>query len=170
MRIQPIFVVSAIALVAVSACAVLVARKYKLIGVELTQNAEANRRVRELEAHATLQRLAANPKLTVVRQALSRDQGRSRKTEVLCVISRHIVPVLLKSADPSQPPNQPLLKQLESIDVEPVPYDKTELPALIAEIDAAQKRNPSPALADDFKELLGALENKTYSSSQVVFY
>ena len=34
--------------------------------------------------------------------------------------------------------NQPLLQRLDTVDVEPVPYDKTELPNLIAEIAAVQ--------------------------------
>jgi hypothetical protein len=166
MRLQSMLITSAVVLLVLGAGAVLVARKYKILGVELTRNADANSRARELQAHETLQRLAANPKLTVVRQALPQDQGRGKKTVVLCVLSRHIVPALLESADPSQP----LLNQLESVDVEPVPYDKTELPALIAEITAAQKRNPSLALAGDFKELLAALEKETDPRSQVVFY
>ena len=169
MRIQSIFVASAVAFLALDACAFLAARKYG-IGVELTRNAYANSRARELQAHETLQRLAADPKLTVVRQALPQGQGRGKKTVVLCVLSRHIVPALLKSADPSQPPNQPFIEQLESIDVEPVLYSKTELPALIAEIAAAQKRNSSPALAGDFSELLAVLQKETDPRSQVVFY
>ena len=166
MRLQSILVPSAVALLVLGAGAVLVARKYRILGVELTRNAEANSRARELRAHEVLQRLAANPKLTVVRQVLPQDQGRGKKTVVLCVLSRHIVPALLESANLSQP----LLNQLESVDVEPVPYNKAELPALIAEITAAQKRNPSPALTGDFNELLATLEKETDPHSQVVFY
>ena len=169
MRLQSIFVASLVVFLALGAGVVLVVRKYRIMGIGLTRNAEANSRARAVRAHETLQRLASNPKLTVVRQTLPEDQGRGKKAVVLCVLSRHIVPVLLKAADPSQPLN-PLIEQLESIDVEPVPYDNAELPALIAEIAAAKKRNTSQALAGDFNELLAALERETDPRSQVVFY
>jgi len=169
MRSQSILAVSAVAFVALFVFALLMARKYG-IGIELTRNADANRRAMEQQAHETLQRLAANPRLTVARQALPQDQERSKKAVVLCVISRHIVSLLLKQPDSSQEASESLIERLQTVDVEPASYEATELPALIAGIVAAQNKNPSPALRSDFDELIETLERENDRGSRVVIY
>jgi hypothetical protein len=169
MRIQSILITSAVVLLVLGIGAVLVARKYKILGVELTRNAEANGRAREQQAHETLQKLAADPKLTVVRQR-SQDVGGKMNPVVLCVLSRHVLGMLVKPTDSTQAANQPLLQRLDTVDVEPVPYDKTELPSLIAEIAAVQGGNPPAALASDLNKLVAILQKEKTPGSEVVFY
>jgi hypothetical protein len=169
MRLQSILITSAVVLLALGVGAVLVARKYRILGVELTRNAEANSKSREQKAHETLRRLAADPKLTVVTQR-SQDVGGKRNPVVLCVLSRHVLGMLVKPTDSAQAANQPLLQRLDTVDVEPVPYEKTELPNLIAEITAVQGDNPSSPLTTDLTKLLASLQKENAPGYEVVFY
>lgn len=131
--------------------------------IELTRNSDANRKARALQAQETLRRLAASPELTIVRAEPH------RQSVVLCVVSRHIVSALLNSVDPSIPRNRTLIGKLENVDVEPVPYENAELPALISEISAAEAKNDSPALAGDFGQLISTLQKEKGAGSQIVF-
>jgi hypothetical protein len=47
--------------------------------------------------------------------------GGKRNPVVLCVLSRHVLGMLVKPTDSSQAANQPLLQRLDTVDVEPVP-------------------------------------------------
>ena len=170
MRVYSIIVTSVLTLLAVSACAFLVARKYG-IGVELTRNADANKRSRELRAYETLQRLAADPKLTVVRQPSPQDLAGGKKPVVICVVSRNILVTLVKTSDSSKlPAQQPLIVRLETVDVEPVAYDKAELSELIAEIAAVRGESSSSNLTGDLSKLLGSLEKENDQGSGIIFY
>jgi hypothetical protein len=169
MRLQTVLITSAVTLLVLGAGAVLMARKYRILGIELTRNSEANSRAREQKAHETLQRLAADPKLTVVTQR-AQEVGGKRNPVVLCVLSRHLLGMLVKPNDSVQAANQPLLQRLDTVDVEPVPYEKTELPNLIAEIAAIRGDNPSSPLASDLNELLASLQKENAPGYEVVFY
>jgi hypothetical protein len=169
MRLQSILVTSAVTLLVLGTGAVLVARKYRILGVELTRNAEANSRAREQKAHETLQRIASNPKLTVVTQR-SQDVGGKRNPVVLCMLSRHVLGMLVKPTDSAQAANQPLLQRLDTVDVEPVSYEQTELPNLIAEIAAVQSDNPLSPFASDLNKLLASLHKENEPGYEVVFY
>ena len=150
-------------------CTFLAARKYG-IGLELTRNAAANQKARASQGNAYLQTLAANPKLTVVRQSVSAYRGGKRNPTTLCVLNRHILSVLSNSASASSSTARPLLSRLESVNIEPVAYDRAEVPSLITELTAVNNSNPSSAFAGDLKNLITGLEQGNNQASEVVFY
>jgi len=169
MSIKSILLESAAVVVVLIGGAYLMMRRHG-ISVELTRHSGTSRKAEAVEAQETLQRLAADPKLTVVWQR-SENLGGKRNPIVLCVLKRPIVSILVKPIAPAGAiGRRSLLERLDSVDVEPVPYSKAELPSLIAEIAAVQKNNPSSPFSNDLKELLVALKRKEPPETEVVFY
>jgi hypothetical protein len=167
MRSQSVFIIATLAIVVVIVAA-LAARKQGF-GLELTRNAGTHRRTRELQGNAHLHMLAANPKLTVVRQAIFPDPSGKRNPVTLCILNRHILSILSISSD-SPLSGRPLLERLESVNIEPVAYDHTELPALIAELAAVSNAAPSSAFRNDLNTLLVGLQKGDQPGSEIVFY
>lgn len=163
-----IMVVSAAVAIVLIGGAYLAVRKYG-IRVELTRNLEANQKAEILQAHENLQRLASDPKLTVVWQR-SENLGEKRDPIVLCVLKRPIVAMLVNATGSTEAAGRPLLERLDSVDVEPVPYSKKELPTLISEIAAVQRGNPLSPFSGDLNELLAALKKEGPPETEVVFY
>lgn len=148
--------------------AYLVMRKHG-VRVELTRNSTANRKAEALEAQKTLQRLAADPKLTVVWQRAKSLEGK-RDPVVLCALKRPVLWMLVRPSGSSEAADRLLLQRLDSVDVEPVSYGKEEIPGLITEIAAVRRGNPSSPFSEDLLELWAALKREVPPGTEVAFY
>ncbi|MGC1903799.1 MAG: hypothetical protein WA715_08270 [Candidatus Acidiferrum sp.] len=159
---------SAVAAVFLTGGTYLMIRRHG-VKIELTRHSEANRKAEALEAQETLQRLAANPKLTVVWQRSGKLEGK-RNPIVLCVLKRPIVGLLVRPSGSTETGGRPLLQKLDSVDVEPVLYSRSELPSLISEIAAVHRDDPSSPFSGDLNELLAALKTEGPPETELAFY
>jgi hypothetical protein len=126
MSLRSIAIVSSVGVFVLGENGFLLARRYG-VKVELTRNADANRRLRELQADELLRQIAANPKITVATRATPRGSlGVRKKSTVLCILDRRILSVLVGRSG-----ERPLLERLETIDVESALHKREEIGALI---------------------------------------
>lgn len=168
MRTHSAIVITSVGLLALGICGYLIARKYG-VSVVLTRNAAANARSRKSEADELLQRLAADPKLTIGSQTVN-GAKRGKKPLVLAVVSRHVLPLLVHAAAPAGSGAYPLLERLGDVDVESVSYQNAEIPSLISELVALQSEHQTSTLSEDLMMLIEGLKQVKDQGAEVIFY
>ena len=168
MRLVPVVVISSIGILAVLVGGYFMARRYA-VSVELTRDAAANAKAREMQANELLLRLAASPKLTIGSQTQDRAK-RGKKPLILAVVSRHVLPLIENTAKSQGSRTHPLLERLENVDVESVSYQNAEVPSLIAELRSVQSRYQDSALNEDMTLLIQGLNTGAKKGDEIVVY